>query len=580
MKLYCLIVIAAAPLLAAMDKLPQFRMEAIRMSQAGPIEIVDIDDDGKPDIVSEGSIWFQNPTWTRRVISEPGARKTNLADGPKIGWIRSIRRLAAIENGAIVVYSQPTRPLDAQQTTKPRPTPVADGMWKRALVDDRGGAVALVWGDVDGDGSDELIVASRSEIAFYKMMPDEKWRKTQVDSTSASELAARDLNGDGFSEIVAAGPEGLRVYWNQYQPAWVRHEITHGFRTQSAVAADFTGRGKMDVISGDIENNRDIYLYSAPDWKPTRLHSGIRLIQSAAFDVDGDGDIDFIGAQYRPGLIFWLEHPKDPLHDPWPFHLIDDFSKGGVNGVHGLLTADIDRDGRLDLVANSGWPDGAFPDSLAWFRVPPQPRTAERWERHIFADRDAPGLSHYLGVGDVNGDGRLDLASGAKIKPDGNWFAWWEQPADPQKPWKKHSIARDQEGATNILIADVNGDGKPDFIASRGHGKGLVWYEAPAWTAHEIDPELVGPHSLAAADLDGDGDVDFVTCAKDARICAWFENDGKGNFTVHHIHENQASYEVRLVDMNGDGALDILIAGQESQNVVWFENRLRGGRAK
>ena len=87
----------------------------------------------------------------------------------------------------------------------------------------------------------------------------------------------------------------------------------------------------------------------------------------------------------------------------------------------------------------------------------------------------------------------------------------------------------------------------------------------------------MGPHSLAAADLDGDGDIDFVTCAKDARICVWFENDGKGNFTIRHIHEDQASYEVRLVDMNGDGVLDILVAGQESQNVVWFENRLKQG---
>jgi FG-GAP repeat. len=169
----------------------------------------------------------------------------------------------------------------------------------------------------------------------------------------------------------------------------------------------------------------------------------------------------------------------------------------------------------------------------------------------------------------------LDLASGAKIGPEGNWFAWWEQPADPRKPWTKHPIAKNQEGATNILMADVNGDGKPDFIASRGHGKGLVWYEAPNWIPHEIDPELVGPHSLATGDIDGDGDIDFATCAKDARVCAWFENDGKGNFTIHNIHQDQAAYEIRLVDMDGDGDLDILVAGQESQNVVWFENRLK-----
>ena len=139
----------------------------------------------------------------------------------------------------------------------------------------------------------------------------------------------------------------------------------------------------------------------------------------------------------------------------------------------------------------------------------------------------------------------------------------------------KHVIAVNQEGATNIHITDVNGDGKADFLCSRGHGRGLVWYEAPRWTPREINDQLVGPHSIAIGDIDGDGDVDAVTCAKDSAIAAWFENDGKGNFTTHHIYENQASYDIRLVDMDGDKDLDVLIAGQASQNVVWYENRLK-----
>ncbi|MEO7649038.1 MAG: VCBS repeat-containing protein, partial [Bryobacteraceae bacterium] len=138
-----------------------------------------------------------------------------------------------------------------------------------------------------------------------------------------------------------------------------------------------------------------------------------------------------------------------------------------------------------------------------------------------------------------------------------------------------HLIAENQEGATNIAMADVNRDGKMDFIASRGHGMGVVWSEAPKWTPHEIDPSLGGPHSLAIGDIDGDGFVDAVTCAKDSFIAAWFQNDGKGNFTTHPIYLDQAAYDIRLVDMDGDGDLDVLIAGQASQNVVWYENRLR-----
>jgi hypothetical protein len=235
----------------------------------------------------------------------------------------------------------------------------------------------------------------------------------------------------------------------------------------------------------------------------------------------------------------------------------------------------VDKDGKQDVIGNSAQPVGNFPNSLAWFKVPKNPLTARQWERNIFADRDAPGLSHYLGFGDVNGDGRPDIASAAKIPEGGNWFAWWEQPKDPKKPWKKHLIAENQDGATNILMADVNRDGKTDFIATRGHGTGVVWYEAPKWTPHEIITGFTGPHDLALGDINGDGIVDAVSCAKDDFVLAWFENDGKGNFNTHVIYKDQAAYDIRLVDMDGDGDLDILVAGQESRNIVWYENRLK-----
>ncbi len=338
--------------------------------------------------------------------------------------------------------------------------------------------------------------------------------------------------------------------------------------------ADFTGDGRVDVISNSGGATR---LFVAPDWRMVVLSQrpGENCIHSAVMDVDGDGDPDFIGARYKPGWIFWLERPADPLTEPWPMHLVDD----RVNGIHGLLVGDVDRDGRPDLSANSAQPVGPFPNSLAWFRVPAHPRRAERWERYILADRDAPGLTHYLGLGDVNGDGRPDVCTGAKGGPmaepgTGNWFAWWEQPADPRSVWKKHLIADNQPGATNILPADVNGDGRTDFVASRGHGRGVVWFEGPSWREHIIHATLLYPHSLTVADLDADGDVDAATCAYGDRTAAWFENDGHGRFTPHILDTRQEAYDIRSVDIDGDGDLDLLVAGRGSKNVVWYANPL------
>ncbi|MBM3814548.1 MAG: VCBS repeat-containing protein [Acidimicrobiia bacterium] len=590
--------LVVAPLHGRRNKAPDWEGQGVRMlvMRPGPDPTkpwtTEVADDSlhivHNFIIEHGAILTASREGVHALRRDGAGRwsRTKLGDGApgeiKLGHVNRIRHLATVEpwhGNSIVIYQEPTQTPDPQGPPQANPVAIANQLWKREVIDSSlNQAHALGWGDFDGDGSDELAAGWRGKpygVALYKRSPTGTWQKTMVDDAMAAEdLAVADLNGDGRPEIIAVGraTANVRIYWNETASIWPRHVITTGFRNQTAIAADFTGDGRPDVITNDITGRRTI-LYAAPDWKQTVLHTGVNAIHSEVMDVDGDGDLDFIGARYTPGLIFWLQRPKDPLREPWPYHVIDEFEKGGVNGIHGLIRGDVDRDGKLDLIANSAQPTGNFPHSLAWFRVPANPRAP--WQRFVFAEKDAPGLSHYMGFGDVNGDGRPDIASAAKVADGGNWFAWWEQPASGGGAWKKHLIATGQEGATNIHMADVNGDGKTDFIASRGHGRGLVWYEAPNWTAHEINDKLLGPHSLAIGDIDGDGDIDLVTCAKDSRIAAWFENDGKGNFTTHHIHENQAAYDIRLVDMDRDGDLDVLIAGQESQNVVWYENKRR-----
>jgi hypothetical protein len=284
--------------------------------------------------------------------------------------------------------------------------------------------------------------------------------------------------------------------------------------------------------------------------------------------------LDYIAARYQPGLIVWLEQPAQPLTERWPLRV----ASRQLNGIHGLLQGDVDRDGRLDLIANSAQPvDTQYPESIAWLSIPAEPRSEVAWKVHPFAHKDAPGLTHYMGFGDVNRDGRPDIATGAKGSPSpvGNYFAWWEAGEEPTRPWKKHVIAEEQMGATNVHPGDVNQDGQIDFIASRGHGKGVVWFEGPGWREHPIHASLQEPHCLAVQDMDGDGDLDAATCGYGDRQVWWFENQAKGTFANHLVGRDQEAYDIRATDLDGDGDVDLLIAGRGSNNVVFYANPVK-----
>jgi len=348
----------------------------------------------------------------------------------------------------------------------------------------------------------------------------------------------------------------------------------------TAAAHDFDKDGNIDVIAS---YDAMVILYRGPDWKPYVIVEEMPInpntlgerrgcIHSTIMDVDGDGDMDFIGSNR---MLFWLECPPKPFSEIWNLRMIN----YDVNGAHCVITGDVDRDGKLEIIANS-WRDvneSKIPNSITFFRGPKDPFDGQLWKPIVFSDRDAPGRNHYMGFGDVNKDGRPDIGCagvGVEGASDG-WFAWWEQPENPDQAWKKHLLSDDEEGASNILICDINNDVHMDFVGSRGHGKEVL-FMGPEFVRTEIDATLDKPHSLAVADLNGNGNLDIVSCGSTpSGIAVIYINDGKGKFTRQVIGTNQGSYDTRIVDMDGDGDLDVLIAGSSTRNIVWFENPLR-----
>ena len=359
---------------------------------------------------------------------------------------------------------------------------------------------------------------------------------------------------------------------------WQKHIITQQGHCNTAVALDANGDDFLDVIASF---NGGVSLFLAPDWKREiilhRFEGGNgSCIHSEVIDVDGDGDLDWAGtlANSHP---FWMENPgpNSIQKGAWTPRLIDP----DITGIHCILKSDIDNDGKPELIINNFEPEKGIGDSMAWFSIPKNPLRAKQWHRHVFADGNARGGSHYMGAGDIDGDGWKEIAVGAKGKPfvDGNWFAYWKNPGKDgvKGAWKKVLLAQNQTAATNIRPADVNGDGKVDWLATRGHGVGVIWFENPCWKIHDIDTTIRQPHSLSVTDFNQDGHIDAASCGYESKRVMLYLNRGDGTFSLNTLDDNQESYDLRHVDMDGDGDMDILNAGRGSQNVVWYENPLR-----
>jgi hypothetical protein len=78
--------------------------------------------------------------------------------------------------------------------------------------------------------------------------------------------------------------------------------------------------------------------------------------------------------------------------------------------------------------------------------------------------------------------------------------------------------------------------------------------------------------AVSAVDLTGTGSLDLVSTDTDVGLY-WYENDGKGNFTKHVVHERSNEWLERhaIADINGDGKPEVVTIDNINGSVLWFE---------
>ena len=270
--------------------------------------------------------------------------------------------------------------------------------------------------------------------------------------------------GDVRFKDLALKDLGRRVLpTEKVSPNYKMLRLSNFYYSWSASTADINRDGILDVVAGpvyflgpDFTVMREIALSQTVN--PSNTYDSAMV--HYAYDWTGDGWPDVL-----IGTTLYVNPGKELRR--W-----DRIPTGILPGGEISAYKDIDGDGKIDVVNSSAvgvsysHPDPANPLG-PWISV------------NVSGPGPWPG--HGVGAGDLNGDDKMDIL---------NPYGWWEQPAGgaAQTPWKYHVAkladwprAGGGPGGAEMVVFDVNGDGKNDIVTSLGgHGFGLGVVRADA----------------------------------------------------------------------------------------------------
>jgi hypothetical protein len=415
--------------------------------------------------------------------------------------------------------------------------------WRRQVVS-TDGAHNIAAADVDRDGDVDFIGKNyggagrmleywenRSEDARAIPRADpanSRWTYEPIDTARPAfderkfGSLATDLDNDGDVDVIAGGTlyinsgKGLAGPWTRVillpegDVIHAAHELRRGWRRLVAVS----DRAIFSIEALDASGEK---------WAASKVGS---LSEGRTQGwAAGDSRVDGAELLFTHGTTLFSLHVPIDTENEWLLMPVAEHVQ-----EEAVVRGDLDGDGDADLVLVDG--DGK---RLLWLES-----AGGRYRVHRL------GASlHYLdrlAVADINLDGRLDIVYTEENQTDGYdaRVAWLEAPEDPQAGfWQSHTIAV-LRSANSLDVTDIDSDGDADVIVAEhtdayedsvvtDNFTGVFLNERGGWT---LDLVEIGEHSshlgARTADLDGDGVAEVFSIAYRQSCCvhAWRRTSG------------------------------------------------------
>ncbi|MBN2130565.1 MAG: VCBS repeat-containing protein, partial [Sedimentisphaerales bacterium] len=248
----------------------------------------------------------------------------------------------------------------------------------------------------------------------------------------------------GWPGTWAAAANGEALKWTHFTIADPLPGSSWG--TGGIPLADFDGDGDLDTVVSRRETQTAYWFQRKDDATWIRHAMGkaeglSNTLGAAALDVNGDGLTDVVLSRV------WFENPGglgERPDTPWPAHA---FAGGG----HDIVAADVNGDGRLDIVTYHG-------TVVSWYDP-----AANMKQTDVGRGADNHGGIAPRGVGDLDGDGDLDIVIPAHwFENPGNGLGTW-----PRREWPHKAVEKASYGTSmRSWITDLNGDGHNDIVYS------------------------------------------------------------------------------------------------------------------